>query len=197
MGLPCIEIDVWQITDSEIVVFHDAFLERLTNASGFISETSYAELKNIPLKNGDRIPTLQEVIALIKPYDVELIVEIKAENAFEKTTEILTAFLPFTRYFIGSFFHQPILNLKQKNPEIRTAIMLEGVPVNVANYLQTVNPELVVLSIETFNQEIISEVKKQGRKLIFYTVNTPPQIALAQRAKPNAIITNFPDLFLT
>lgn len=196
LGLSALEIDVWQTADGEIVVFHDAYLDRLTHATGLISEKTYAEIQKIPLTNGDRIPTLQAVLDLVKPLQVVLIVEVKAGNAFAKTTELLLAALPPSRFFIGSFYHQPVLELKQQFPALGTAIMLECVPANVETYLQSIDPALVVLAIETVNEAMITAVKAQNRKLIFYTVNTPAQFALAQREDADGIITNFPDLFL-
>src|SRR5690349_17813438 len=170
LGVEIIEIDVWQTTDGEIVVFHDAYLDRLTETTGFIAETSYQELKNIPLKNGAEIPTLKAVISLIKLSAAQLIVEVKDPVALPETQKILENLLPFSRYYIGSFFHPGIRKLKLENPEIRTAIMLECVPVDFPEYLKKVNPDLVVISIETFDQEFINEIKTQNRKLVFYTV---------------------------
>ncbi|RZK76953.1 MAG: hypothetical protein EOO92_13770 [Pedobacter sp.] len=73
--------------------------------------------------------------------------------------------------------------------------MFENVPVNLGDYLNLINPTNVVISIETFNDKLIDIVGKQCRNLIFYTVNTDAEIAMAFKAKPYAIITNFPNLF--
>src|SRR5687768_14566849 len=197
LGVEIIGIDVWQTTDGEIVVFHDAYLDRLTETNGFIAETSYQKLKNIPLRNGDKIPTLKEVIALIKPHSTQLIVEVKDLKALPETKKILANSLLFSRYYIGSFYHTGIMKIKQENPQIKTAIMFECVPVDLSEYLIKVNPELVVISIETFDQELIETVKIQNRKLVFYTVNTEAEIALAYKASPYGIVTNFPDRFIS
>ena len=73
--------------------------------------------------------------------------------------------------------------------------MFESVPVALDEYLNTVNPDFVTVSIETFNDHLVDVIKSQNRKLIFYTVNTKPEIELASKASPYAIVTNFPDLF--
>lgn len=197
LGIEIIEIDVWQTTDGEIVVFHDTYLDRLTETTGFIAEISYQNLKNISLKNGDKIPTLKEVIALILPYSVQLIVEVKDPKALPEAQKILRDSLPYSRYYIGSFYHSGIMKLKQEDPQIKTAIMFECAPVDLPEYLEKVNPDLVVISIETFDEELVNTVKIQNRKLVFYTVNTEGQFALARRASPYGIVTNFPDRFLT
>jgi glycerophosphoryl diester phosphodiesterase len=196
LGVAGIEIDVWQTTDGEIVVFHDAYLDRLTNESGFISELNSYQLQVIKLKNGAEIPTLKAVIDLVKPHQIPLLVEVKAENAFDRTLQILERELPFAAFIIGSFYHQQIMEMKRQIPELQTAIIMEGVPVFLEAYLQKVNPDYVVAAIETHNSYLVQTVKAQNRKLLFYTVNLEPEIALALKAKPYGIITNFPDRLL-
>ncbi|KAA9324923.1 glycerophosphodiester phosphodiesterase [Adhaeribacter soli] len=196
LRLSLIELDVWKTIDGESVVFHDALLDRLTPAKGLIAEQTVAELQQIKLNNGDPIPTLKEVIALAKDYPVTLIVEVKAENAFAKTLELLEAELPYSRFVLGSFYHQPIIQLKKAKPELRTAIMFEGVPVDFDEYLAKVNPEFVVASKDTANAYLAETVKLQNRKLLFYTVNSEPEYTMLLKYAPFGIISDFPDLFL-
>ena len=74
--------------------------------------------------------------------------------------------------------------------------MFECVPVDLQAYLEKVDPDLVVISIDTFNPELAETVKTQNRKLVFYTVNTTPEFNLARKVFPFGIVTNFPDRFL-
>lgn len=196
LGVAGIEIDVWQLTDGEIIVFHDAYLDRLTSASGFIFEKSLREIEAITLKNGASIPTLKAVIELVKPAGIPLLVEVKHEKALPATYQLLRTSLPFSSFIVGSFFHQPIRDLKKANPKVQTAIMLEGVLADLPNYLNLVDPDYLVLAIETFDPDLLGTIKSQNRKLLFYTVNTPAQITLAENVKPYGIITNYPDALL-
>lgn len=196
LGVDYIEIDVWKTTDNEIIVFHDAYLDRVTFQSGFVAEMDYPTLSNIKLKEGNSIPTLKEVIELVKTQNIPLLVEVKAENAFEETMAILESECAYQDFIIGSFYHKTIMELKRKNPALKTAIMLECVPVFFDEYLQKVDPDYVVVSIETFNQYLVDIVRSQQRKLVFYTVNTDPEITLALKASPYGIVTNFPDRFI-
>jgi glycerophosphoryl diester phosphodiesterase len=190
-----VEFDVWKTTDGEVFVFHDAYLDRLTNSTGFTAELNSEALHNLRLKNGDQIPTLKEVVALAKARNLKLLVEVKAENAFPETLEILETELAYPDFIIGSFYHTTIMELKKAQPELQTSIMIEGVPAMLENYLQNVNPDYVVCSIDTFNDYLVSSVKDQDRKLLFYTVNTEAEFKLACKGSPYGIITNFPDRF--
>jgi glycerophosphoryl diester phosphodiesterase len=196
LAVDCIEIDVWKTIDGEIVVFHDAYLDRLTGKSGVIREKTYLEVKALKLNNGDAIPTLKEIIEIVKKSEVQLLVEVKSEDAFDSSFALLKAGLPYSRFILGSFFHQRVMELKKAYPEMQTAIMMECVPVGFEEYLALVNPDLVVAAVETYDQFFIDAIKAKGKKLIFYTVDSKAAFELALRAAPFAIITNFPNLFL-
>jgi glycerophosphoryl diester phosphodiesterase/cyclophilin family peptidyl-prolyl cis-trans isomerase len=67
------ELDVRRSKDGHLVVIHDATLDRTTNGKGLVAEHSLAELKKLdagrwfdPAFTGARIPTLEEVFALVK-----------------------------------------------------------------------------------------------------------------------------------
>ncbi len=190
-----VEIDVWKTIDGEIIVFHDSYLERLCNQKGFTAEINYKENKDIRLKNGTVIPTLKKIVRLAKERQIKLLVEVKSEDAFVGTLNILKEELPVGDYIIGSFIHSGVQKIKKHEQEIPTAIMFESVPVLLDQYLTLINCDYVIVSIETYNHYLIETIKSQDRKLVFYTVNTPPEIELALRNNPDAIITNFPNLF--
>lgn len=72
-----VEVDVQRCKSGEIVVFHDDTLDRLTTASGPISEFTYDELSTLTVGDSDeRIPTLREMIECL-PSGTGLNVELK------------------------------------------------------------------------------------------------------------------------
>ncbi|NEY89995.1 glycerophosphodiester phosphodiesterase family protein [Tabrizicola oligotrophica] len=75
-----IEIDVQGTADGQAVVFHDEWLERLTDATGFVKDYTAAELGRIRLRDcDDCIPTLPEVLALVAGR-VPVLIEIKDQT---------------------------------------------------------------------------------------------------------------------
>ncbi len=75
-----IEIDVQGTADGQAVVFHDEWMERLTEATGFVKNYTAAELGRIRLRDcDDCIPTLPEVLALVAGR-VPLLIEIKDQT---------------------------------------------------------------------------------------------------------------------
>lgn len=75
-----VELDVQLSADGEAMVFHDAALDRLTDASGPVAARDAAALGRIGLKGGgETIPTLAEILALVAGR-AALLVEIKDQG---------------------------------------------------------------------------------------------------------------------
>ena len=71
-GVDMIELDVRQTKDGELVVIHDATVDRTTNGKGQVSDLTLAELRELRLRNGLgrvttlKIPTFEEALLLCK-----------------------------------------------------------------------------------------------------------------------------------
>lgn len=80
-GADGVELDVRLCRSGEVVVFHDPTLTRMTN--GFdtreVAAMTLAELTQIDLGGGERIPTLVQVLDWIIPRPLRLNVEIKRD----------------------------------------------------------------------------------------------------------------------
>lgn len=74
-----IECDVQASRDVEAIVFHDYDLDRLTGETGAVADRPASALTAIPLANGDRIPRLADLLALVAGR-VPLLIEIKAKD---------------------------------------------------------------------------------------------------------------------
>lgn len=72
MGVDIVEVDLQLTKDSVLIIMHDPKLDRTTTGKGKISETNYADIKDLRLKNGagiytrHKVPTLEEVLNLAK-----------------------------------------------------------------------------------------------------------------------------------
>lgn len=76
-----VEFDIHPTADGEIVVIHDATLDRTTEGSGPVAARSLAELRAIALKQtgGEHMLTLAALAALFRPTPITLRMEIKPD----------------------------------------------------------------------------------------------------------------------
>lgn len=77
LGVDQIETDVRITKDNELVLIHDVTLDRTTNGTGRVRDYTLAELKQLDAGRGEQIPTLRELMELVKDHptltlDIEL-----------------------------------------------------------------------------------------------------------------------------
>ncbi len=78
IGVDQIETDVRISADGELVLIHDATLDRTTNGRGLVCEHTLSELKKLDAGNGSKIPTFVEFMELVKDHPtVTLDIELK------------------------------------------------------------------------------------------------------------------------
>lgn len=63
-----IETDVRITKDNELVLIHDATLDRTTNGSGRVCDYTLEVLKQLDAGRGEQIPTLRELFELVKDH---------------------------------------------------------------------------------------------------------------------------------
>ncbi len=133
MGVDIIEIDLQQTKDGEIIIMHDATINRTTNGKGKTTDYTFAEIRKFSLKNGlgrvtnNSIPTLKEVMLELKgkPVLVNLDKSFpffqQAYNILKETgtldQAIFKAEVPYdtlrSKYpaLIGHIIYMPVVNL--------------------------------------------------------------------------------------
>lgn len=83
-GADAIEIDLRGTKDGEIVVIHDATVDRTTNGRGAVADKSLAELRKLDAGSGERIPTYQEVLRLVSGTGIVLLLDIKKGGVLDR-----------------------------------------------------------------------------------------------------------------
>ncbi len=88
------ETDVWLTTDGHIMVNHDAKLNGVE-----IQTSTYEEVRNLTLSNGEKIPQLQDFLDMIAAdnSDTKLIIEVKSHSSVERTRACMAAAIAAVR----------------------------------------------------------------------------------------------------
>lgn len=135
-GLAGIELDVQLTKDHQIVVFHDENVSRVTNGTGNIRDYTLAELKKLEICSKDhqisRIPTLEEVLKLLKPYceEKKLLINIELKTSVVRYEGIEEATLNKVRdygmeaYIVySSFLPESVGLIKKLSPSAKTGML--------------------------------------------------------------------------
>ncbi|WP_255169304.1 glycerophosphodiester phosphodiesterase [Natrononativus amylolyticus] len=87
-----IEVDLRRASSGEIVVIHDATVDRVTDGTGAVADRSLEELRSLSvLETGEPVPTLEEVLETV-PASVGLVLDLKVEGIASDVDELLAAF---------------------------------------------------------------------------------------------------------
>ena len=120
-----IELDVRLSKDGELVVFHDANLERVCGVDGIVSDYTADELSKMSLNGtNDGIPTLKSVLDLIDGA-VPLLIEIKMEGEEHGVPETLAEVIcDYTGdYIVESFNPLALRTFRKIMPEVPRGIL--------------------------------------------------------------------------
>lgn len=95
-GYPGVEVDVIFTKDQVPVLFHDPWLFRLTGQSGYVHELTWAELREMPLRDGQRILSLEEFWTTYAGRFSSLCIDLKGdeEHALERARALSDAMPP-------------------------------------------------------------------------------------------------------
>src|SRR5918994_243049 len=96
-----IELDVHATADGIPVVIHDRNVERTTNGTGYVDELPLARLETFDAGDGERVPRLAEVLALVGDA-AHLDVEIKGTGIERAVLDVLAQY-PAVGWAISSF----------------------------------------------------------------------------------------------
>lgn len=96
-GADGIELDVWRTKDGEIVIVHDATVNKTTDGTGYVQQMTFVQLRELdagswfaPQYRGIRMPTLDEVFEAVGRRLI-INVELKSETVGTDGLEALVA----------------------------------------------------------------------------------------------------------
>lgn len=199
MGVDAIEIDIYQI-EGELLVLHDRRLGRVVSGHGVVTELPLAYLREQELPNGEKIPTLQEVLQLVGDRAL-LNIEIKGAYAVPALKQQLNAFVAdyqgsFEQYIISSFDHQQLYQALRSLPEVRRAALVEGIPLDYAQCCDALQAYAFNTHLSFISPELLADARKRGLKNWVYTVNHSDDWRWLQGWGVDGVFTDKPDLLI-
>jgi len=198
MGVHAIEFDVHICKSGEVVIIHDYTLDRTTNGRGNVSEKTLEELKSLEVGNGDKIPTLKEVIELVNNR-VMLNIELKGYGTLLPVVEILKEYfekglLP-SNVLVTSFMHQYIKEIRELLPIVKTGLLVRSELLGFSSLAEDADADYLIPFYELVNELVIEDAHSRGVKVMAYTVNEKEDIVRLKKMGIDGIITNYPDRF--
>ncbi|WP_052826049.1 glycerophosphodiester phosphodiesterase family protein [Neotamlana nanhaiensis] len=175
-NMAMVEIDVRQTKDGELVVMHDATIDRTTNGAGKVSDYLLAELQqfNLYKSNGvlstEKIPTLNQALELARG-NVYIDLDIDKRTAFNKVHPLVKQYGMVSQVlFCSSELSEIKEMVKVDNvlalPIVRNNNFSEYASLNLSIVQFNVDNDAVAQSIQNKNWKIF--------RLAYVNTNTTP-----------------------
>lgn len=189
LGADFIELDVFLTKDSVPVVIHDDNLSRLTNgkSNAQVKDLTFEEIQKLEVGEwfqsefaGEKIPTLKEVLLLVKG-KAGVMIEVKEELGREEEIAMRVVRVleevgsdpgdfPF---YVASLSKKILQLIRQERPSQMLVSVVEDEP-SFWNHMSAVFPGVIAFSSEYFSKlpiEFIEQLKVSKRKIWVWVVN--------------------------
>ncbi|MCI0695053.1 glycerophosphodiester phosphodiesterase [candidate division KSB1 bacterium] len=201
MGAEMCELDVQQTADSRLVVMHDDTLERTTNGKGNVWEMTLAELQKhdagswfAPRFAGEKLPALEEVIALVRG-KMSLNIEAKIHGHERNVASLIVETLRRERFddecVVTSFDHKIVDEIKTLAPALQVGYIFGWREFSREVFWRKV--ELLSAHYSLIDAAFLQRARAAGKKVHVWTVNDPWHMRRMIEMGVDGIITNYPD----
>jgi glycerophosphoryl diester phosphodiesterase len=201
LGVHRVEIDVHLSQDQQLIVLHDATLDRTTNGSGKVADLTLEEIKTLDAGQGEGVPTLQEVIDLFRQAwqrgsKTFLLIELKGEGTAAPTVAAVQRNGTEQRLMLISFNAGRVAEAKRLLPQIATGFIASSLQPDPIEIALQVGAESLHLRHGVATREWVEQAHRAGLKAEVWTIDDAERMKWAIELGVDAITTNDPALLL-
>ena len=216
LGADFIEFDVHLSRDGEVVVIHDATLDRTTTGTGPVRDRPLAELKALRLKDRsgtvthESVPALDEVTAVAAQAKRRMLLEIKVDPAKarypaieEKVMAILDRHGMVASTVVMSFEAPTWRRIRELRPEVATCALYSARMLRRSGLaaelvlLKAAGIGYIGVEYTAVDAAAVAEAQRAGVGLGAWTVNDAGDMKRMIEAGVTILITDQPDVAKT
>ena len=199
-GADIIEIDVRQTKDGQYILMHDENLKRTTGVNERVGVLDYEYISTLDAGSyfseeftGERIPTLEEVIAYAVEEDIFLNIELKPAKTDEKyedgIVELIEKYDFEDNCVVASINYKTISNVKKLNPEITTVYIMT---MAFGEFEDLEYADIFSIKHIFVDSTMVNSIHQRGKKIYAWTANKEDDIKDLLLLDVDSIITDDP-----
>ncbi len=210
LGVDQVQVDVHLSRDGEVVVIHDATLDRTTNGTGPVADLDRAALARLRLNGTDEgVPTLAEIVALLQPGPCRLRLELKRTASGQpyrglapRVLAVLDQHGVTQRTILSAFDTEILAELAGLRPGVALAWLVDG-PTRAASPAAALAARaleagcsILGLRWTGVDRDAAAEIGQAGLTLSCFGCNDEAGLAAALGLGAGEVMTDRPDLAL-
>ncbi|MEV0843649.1 glycerophosphodiester phosphodiesterase family protein [Actinocatenispora sera] len=189
-GVDEVELDLRLSKDGEVVLMHDADVDRTTDGHGAVADLTLAELRRLDAGNGERVPTLGEAIDAV---DVTILAEIKADDAVAALRRILTGRPDLRRRIQPMSFHARHLTpLLAEFDDLRCALLADAGSDQLVERAVGLGVAWIGVGWKGTSPELISRAHDRGLEYCLWPAPTSVEVDRARAWGADGVTTDYP-----
>jgi len=174
---------------------HDHNVKRTTDHKGSIHKITLKEIKTFHEPNGESVPTLQEVIDILKGHCI-LKIDIKDKNIAEKVLNAIRKNKIEDSVIITSQLFSVLKKIRKLNPKIKIEAggFTEKMPIEkMIKITKSIKAEIISPHYSITTKRLVEESHKNGLEVHVWTVDDPKMIDKMKRLGVDGITSNYAD----
>ena len=190
-----VEFDVRATSDGQLVLLHDATLDRTTNGHGPIADQLWSDVKQLTSSDGQPLLLLADTLRMASGR-CGVMIEIKVEGIAKQVCRTVQEVRFSGPVIYASFLHDELLAIRRENHQAQTMALIEAVPVNRTAFATDAQATHVGVAFETLTSSFLKSLHDHSFQVFVYTVNDPTDIQTAKAMGVDGIISDYPERLL-
>lgn len=209
-GARWVELDVALLADGTLVVIHDDSVDRTTSGTGNLGTLTRADLDRLDAGSwfhaqfaGERLPTLEETVAVLGEIGLGANVEIKQHKHHKSLDQLVRAVQkaisqrpPEMQIMISSFDPEALAAMHVMEPDLEMAMLWSELPPDWEARLAAIPATTIHLNYKALSVGFLERAKARGIKVRAWTSNDSVELMSFWRAGLTGVITDNPKVYL-
>ncbi len=203
IGVDYLELDVWNSYDDSLMVIHDNTIDRTTNGTGTVTALKYFQIRRWDAGSwfdstfkDEKIPTLREVLALMKEKNARACVEVKNTQYTANVVNLIKEMGLVDNVYLCCFYISALIEAKSIEPTMKVLYYVDPVSFAEIDTLKNIGGS-VIGSGNGNTQEMINYAHQQGIEFWPWTIDDSISMRSFIAKNVDAIITNYPQVLLS
>lgn len=196
------ELDVQETADGVVMLMHDDNALRTTGLNKNMWEVTSTELKQVSAGSWfhkdfkeERVPTLDEVITLVKGH-MRLNIELKNNGhgvqLAKKTVDLIQEHDFVKECTVTSFDADLLHSVKALNPSIKTGLIVDQKTKNLDESMKSSDFDVISAAYPIVNEAFMKKAEDLHKEVYVWTVNDARMMKRMLALGVSSIITNEP-----
>lgn len=209
-GARWVELDVALLADGTLVVIHDDSVDRTTSGTGNLGTLTRADLDRLDAGAwfhaqyaGERLPTLEETVAVLGELGLGANVEIKQHKHHKSLDQLVRAVQkaisqrpPEMQIMISSFDPEALAAMHVMEPDLEMAMLWSELPPDWEARLAAIPATTIHLNYKALSVGFLERARARGIKVRAWTSNDPVELMSFWHAGLTGVITDNPKVYL-